>query len=142
MTVTIFGAPQTTRRRLCNDQRQSRNKKGKYCIVSYRASTPMPSLFSLVLVLLLLLMFYLSSRVFTGVTTDVTNACAEATRDGGTTGTSSVLFCSSSHLFFFSLFFLIISFTGVTVWTPGPRNKFLAPRRSPVMILLLLESLQ
>ena len=45
----------------------------------------MPSLFSLVLDLLLLLIFYLLSRVFTGVTvtTNVTNACAEATRDGG-----------------------------------------------------------
>ena len=55
----------------------------------------------LVLVLLLLLMFYLSSRVFTGVTTDVTNACAEATRDGGTTGTSC------PFLFFFSSFLLL-----------------------------------
>ena len=57
----------------------------KVSIVLYRANTPMPSFISLVLALLLLLMVYLSYCVFAGVTTNVTNACVESTRDGGNT---------------------------------------------------------
>ena len=82
-------------------------------------------LFSFALVLLLLLMFYLSSRAFPGVTTDVTNACAEATRDEGTTGTS----CHVS--FFFSSFLLLTLLPGYLLyrevgsdWRHGKRKRF------------------
>ena len=103
----------------------------------------MPSLFSLVLdLLLLLLMFYLSSRVFTGVTTDVTNACAEATRDGGTTGTS----CPFS--FFFSSFLLLTLLPDYLLyrevgsdWRHGEQKRFDRGHvgRQKIIIVLLVR---
>ena len=98
MTVTFLARPKQQGEYYATTI--TKHRKGKYL---YRtASIPMPSLFSLVLVLLLLLIFYLSSRVFTGVkdieTKNATTACGEATRDGGTSGASSVLFCSFSCL--------------------------------------------
>ena len=77
----------------------------------------MPSLLLLVLVLLLLLMFYISSRVFTGVITDVTNVCAKATRDGGTTGTSC------PFLFFFSSYLLLALLSGYLLFFAKISNR-------------------
>ena len=60
-----------------------------------------------------------------GVTADA-NACAEATRDRETTGKQRVrlvLFRSSSRLFFFSLFFPIISFTMTQAPTGDTTNE-------------------
>ena len=76
-------------------------QKSKYCIVLNQSSAPMPSLFSLILALLLLLMFYLLSRVFTEATTNAIDACAEENRDRGTMGTSYPI-----SFFFLSFLFL------------------------------------
>ena len=67
-------------------------QKGKYYIVSSKHSDAF--LVSFVLILLLVLMFDLSSRVFTGVkdieTKNAINTCSEATWDGGPTCASPV----------------------------------------------------